>query len=117
MGVHQRMSRTMSEKPRSNDVVRCQRTLAERIKYARLNRGWTRPVLAAHSGVNQYTLKRFELTGEISLCDFAALCEALGGLQPLMSVLKPRAAVDVDSWTVDIPQPRQRGQKKSKEVI
>jgi transcriptional regulator with XRE-family HTH domain len=101
----------MAKKPRSPAVTDVQQTLAERVRMARLNQKWTRPRLAELSGVNQYTLKRFELTGEISLCDFAALCETLNALDSLNGVLKPRLRVNVDNWQIEQPAQRQRGKK------
>lgn len=102
----------MSNKPRTPAVTDVQQSLALRVRQARVTMNWTRPMLATRSGVNQYTLKRFERTGEISLSDFAALCEALGGLDALKGVLKPRLRVDVNNWTVSEPDTRQRAHHK-----
>lgn len=104
----------MTTKNRSNNVSELKLSLAERIKRARLSQKWTRPMLAERANVNQYTLKRFELSGEISLCDFLALCEALGGLSDLKRLFKPRCAVNVDSWSVEMPQIPQRGARQTK---
>jgi hypothetical protein len=101
----------MAKKARTTAVTDVQKALAERVKMARLHLKWTRPMLAERSGVNQYTLKRFELTGEISLCDFASLCETLSALDTLNSVLKPRLRVNVDNWQIEEPSKRQRGKK------
>lgn len=101
----------MAKKSQTSAVKEVQQALAERVRMARLGLKWTRPMLAEHSGVNQYTLKRFELTGEISLCDFAALCETLKALEALNSVLKPRLRVNVDNWEIEQPAQRQRGKK------
>jgi hypothetical protein len=104
----------MAKKSQTATIKEVQQTLAERVKMARLHLKWTRPMLAERSGVNQYTLKRFELTGEISLCDFAALCETLEALDTLNSVLKPRLRVNVDNWEIEAPSTRQRGKKTNK---
>lgn len=101
----------MAKKSRTPAVTEVQQALAERVRMARLKLKWTRPMLAEHSGVNQYTLKRFELTGEISLCDFAALCESLDALEALNGILKPRLRVNVDNWQIEQPNGRQRGKK------
>ena len=77
----------MAKKSQTSSVKDVQLALAERVKMARLHLKWTRPMLAEHSGVNQYTLKRFELTGEISLCDFAALCETLAFFDILAMII------------------------------
>lgn len=103
----------MAKKLRSVRVQEIQQALAERVRMARLNQKWTRPRLAELSGVNQYTLKRFELTGEISLCDFAALCETLNALDSLSSVLKPRLRVNIDNWEIEQPRQRRRGKKRA----
>jgi transcriptional regulator with XRE-family HTH domain len=101
----------MAKKPRTSAVKNVQQGLAMRVKATRLQLKWTRPMLAEHSGVNQYTLKRFELTREISLCDFAALCESLHALDSLNSILKPRLRVNIDNWEIEQPSKRQRGKK------
>lgn len=106
----------MAKKSRTTTVADVQKALAERVRMARLHLKWTRPMLAKYSGVNQYTLKRFELTGEISLCDFTALCEALNGLDTLKTVLKPRLRVNVDDWEIEKPTQRQRGQRQMEVV-
>jgi hypothetical protein len=101
----------MAKKPRTSAVKDVQQALALRVKAARLELKWTRLMLAERAGVNQYTLKRFELTGEISLCDFAALCESLQVLESLNNILKPRLRVNVDNWQIIQPTKRQRGKK------
>ena len=40
--------------------------IAKRVTALRLQRAWTREVLAEHAGVNVYTLKHFERTGQIN---------------------------------------------------
>ena len=104
----------MTHKPRTQISKELQQTLATRVKQARLGLNWTRPMLAERSGVNQYTLKRFELTGEISLTDFTALCETLDSLSALNSVLKPRWRVNVDKWEVEQPSKRMRAKRMVK---
>ena len=44
--------------------------IAKRVTALRLQRAWTREVLAEQSGVNVYTLKHFERTGQNILASF-----------------------------------------------
>ncbi len=91
--------------------------LADRVKHARLERKWSRPVLAQRSGVNQYTLKRFERSGDICLNDFIALVHTLDALPPLTSLLKPRISIDMDSWSVHLPSMPQRGRRSQQKDL
>jgi transcriptional regulator with XRE-family HTH domain len=83
--------------------------IAKRLTAARLQKTWTREMLAQQSGVNVHTLKRFERTGQISLPRLIALCEALGMLDELTRGFKPRQRVSVEGWKVSENQLRQRG--------
>lgn len=85
---------------------------AQRIRSLRLARGWTREVLASESSVNVFTLKRFERTGQISLERFLKLCQTLGTMDEMKSLLKPRARVNIDQWSLQNEPPRQRGRRR-----
>lgn len=86
---------------------------AQRIRSLRLARGWTRDVLSQHADVNVFTLKRFERTGQISLERFLKLCATLDALDELKSVLKQRARVDINQWSVPQEPQRQRGKRRT----
>lgn len=88
--------------------------LAERIKALRLRKKWSRQELADYADVNVYSLKRFETTGQISLQRFLALCFALGVLDELDHILKPRERISVKSWTAPQNKLRQRGRRRIK---
>lgn len=90
------------------------RELAERIKALRLRKKWSRQELADYADVNVYSLKRFETSGQISLERFLALCFALGVLDELDHILKPRERVSVTSWTAPQHKRRQRGRRRIK---
>ena len=85
---------------------------AQRIRSLRLARGWTREVLAEESDVNVFTLKRFERTGQISLERFLKLCQTLDRLDEMTGLLKPRARVDIENWSVQDEPQRQRGKRR-----
>ena len=53
----------------------------------RLSFAWSREELAERSGVNVASLKRFELTGEISLVRLLSLCLTLNALSSFDDVL------------------------------
>ena len=90
------------------------RELAGRVRALRLRKKWTREALADHSGINVYSLKRFERTGQISLERFLSVCAALGVLGEFDHFLKPRERVSIDGWTVPETKVRQRGQRRTK---
>lgn len=85
--------------------------MAKRLSALRLQKAWSRQELAKRSGVNVYTLKHFERTGQISLPRLIALSEALGVLTELEKLFKMRRRVDVNTWEVDQMVDRQRGRK------
>ena len=51
--------------------------LAKRLTAVRLQKTWTRDVLAKIARVNVHSLKRFERTGQISLERLIAIAQAL----------------------------------------
>ena len=61
--------------------------LADRLRQHRLAQAWSREEFARRSGVSAASIKRFELTGEISLKYLLALCFTLGVLDDFESVL------------------------------
>jgi len=54
------------------------RAVAARLRARRLHLGWSRETLASRSGVNQYALKRFELSGHIPLESLVKAAVVLG---------------------------------------
>ncbi|OGT50072.1 MAG: hypothetical protein A3F17_05785 [Gammaproteobacteria bacterium RIFCSPHIGHO2_12_FULL_41_15] len=86
--------------------------LAKRIRVLRLRKNWSRQQLADQAGVNVYSLKRFECTGNISLSRLLSICLVLGVLGDFDHILKPRERVNVDAWTVPQRAYRQRGGRR-----
>jgi len=68
------------------------RLLADRLRALRLHNGWKRATLASRSGVTEASLKRFEVTGKVSLENLLKLCHALGRLHEFDSLLLPPVA-------------------------
>lgn len=90
--------------------------IAKRLTAMRLQHAWTREDLAKRSGINIYTLKHFERTGQISLERLISLCEQLDILNDFERAFKPRTRVSIDDWQVPANQQhiRKRGRRKVK---
>jgi transcriptional regulator with XRE-family HTH domain len=101
----------MSELLEASEVLL---TFANRIRTMRLQLGWSREELAERAGINVYTLKHFERSGQISLERFLKLCAALDSLEEVSRVLKPRQRVNINNWTVPVASNRQRGRRREK---
>ena len=84
--------------------------LARRIVSLRLRRLWSRETLAEKAGINVYTLKHFERTGQISLERLISLSRALDVSSELERLFKPRQRVDADNWQMS-ELPRKRGRR------
>ncbi len=87
--------------------------IAKRVTALRLQRAWTREVLAEHSGVNVYTLKHFERTGQISLHRLISIAQALDVFSEVERLFKPRHRVDVNNWQVEPQVLRKRGRRRT----
>lgn len=87
--------------------------IAKRVTALRLQRAWTREVLAEHSGVNVYTLKHFERTGQISLHRLISIAQALDVFGEVERLFKPRHRVDVNNWQVEPQVMRKRGRRRT----
>ena len=87
--------------------------IAKRVTALRLQRAWTREVLAEHAGVNVYTLKHFERTGQISLHRLIAVAFALEMNAEIERLFKPRQRVDVNNWQLEPQTTRKRGRRRS----
>lgn len=89
--------------------------IAKRLTAMRLQRAWTREDLSKRSGINIYTLKHFERTGQISLERLIALCEQLDILGEFERAFKPRTRVSIDDWQApNSEHVRKRGRRKVK---
>lgn len=62
--------------------------LAQQLKTLRLFQGLKRETLALRAGVSSASLKRFEMTGKISLSSFLKLAHALGRLDEISSLFQ-----------------------------
>ena len=71
-------------------ITKAQQQLKEYIKARRLTVGLTQQGLALRSGVKLPTLRKFEQTGLISLESFLKLLMVLGGVDNLVSSVKPK---------------------------
>lgn len=87
--------------------------IAKRLTAMRLQRTWTREVLAEKSGVNVYTLKRFERTGKISFERLIAISFTLDASAEVEKLFKPRQRVNVDDWQVQPEPTRRRGKRRT----
>ena len=87
--------------------------IAKRVTALRLQRAWTREVLAEQAGVNVYTLKHFERTGQISLHRLIAVAFALDMNAEIERLFKPRQRVDVNNWQLEPQTTRKRGRRRS----
>lgn len=86
--------------------------LAERTRRLRLHYAWTREELAQRSGVTVSSLKRFELSGEISLKNLLKLSftmRALNDFDQVLNLPELRSMADIEKRQ----QQRQRGKRKS----
>ena len=63
-----------------------QSALAAHLRRRRKGRGYSREQLAERSGVPAATIKKFELTGQISLRQFLLLWQSLDDLQALYAL-------------------------------
>ena len=70
--------------------------LAGKLKAARKRRGHSRSEAAERSGVPAPTLRRFEVTGEISLRQFLMLCAVYGSLDAAADMYPDRPATTMD---------------------
>lgn len=68
---------------------RAQRKIADSVREKRLLMNLTQAGLAERSGVPLATLRKFEQKGVISLESFLKLLMVVGGVEEIMSALKP----------------------------
>ena len=91
-------------------------TLAKRLTAVRLQKAWTRNVLAEVAHVNVHTLKRFECSGQISLERLISICVALDNQYEIERLFKPRHRVDADDWQARVLPTRKRGRRQESPV-
>ena len=88
--------------------------IADRMRQLRLDHfNWTRAHLAEKSGVSEYTIKRFENTGQITLENLVLLALALNSVDEL-SHLFPMPEVDSIAQLEKREKRRQRGRRGNK---
>ncbi len=80
--------------------------IADKAKALRLQQDLSRESLAARSGVAASTIKKFEMTGQVSLQSLVLLAVALGAQESLLSMFKPDEPPTLDQM---FRQDRQRG--------
>lgn len=84
------------------------RQLGGRVRVRRLAANLTRRTLAVRSGVPESTLRKFEVTGLISLVGLLKVADALGCMDDFGALFAPRAAMTVDAF---VAPARKRGRK------
>ena len=85
-----------------------QRTLADRVREARIAMGLKQKTLADRSGVTLATLRRFEQKGEISLKYLMRICNALGRLDEFDPLLKRPPAASMAELESRVATPRRK---------
>jgi transcriptional regulator with XRE-family HTH domain len=84
------------------------KSLADRAKFLRLIKGWTRNTLAQRAGVTAASLKRFETTGKASLELVLKVAHALARLEEFSKLFEAPAAqsiAELEQWTAK-PTPK-----------
>ena len=84
------------------------RQLGERTRARRLAANLTRKTLAAQSGVPESTIRKFEVTGLISLLALLQLADALGCMDEFGTLFPQKTAITLDEF---VAPTRQRGRK------
>ena len=85
--------------------------IAARLRARRLQLGWSRETLAARAGVNLWSLKRFENSGQIALESLVKLAIALGNRRDFEGLFatRPKEPASMDELEKLNPPPRVRG--------
>ena len=79
-----------------NSATEVQSTVAAQFRDTRKARRHSRATAAIRSGVPAPTIRRFEVSGEISLRQFLMLCEVYGNLGKCEEVLQAPPASTMD---------------------
>ena len=82
--------------------------LGERARARRLSANLSRKTLAAQSGVPESTIRKFEVTGVISLVGLLQLADTLGCMDDFTKLFPVKAAVTIDEFVAPV---RKRGRK------
>jgi hypothetical protein len=85
--------------------------VAARMKARRLGLGWSRDTLAARAGVSPWTLKHFELTGQIALRTLVNLAVVLDDVRGLEGLFAARTGMPASMAELERLHPpvRKRG--------
>jgi hypothetical protein len=85
--------------------------VAIRMKARRLGLGWSRDLLAARAGVSPWTLKHFELTGQIALETLVKVAVVLDDVRGLEGLFAARAEMPASMAELEKLHPpvRKRG--------
>jgi len=88
-----------------------QTKLADRFKAARLIKNHSRSTASTLTGVPESTLKKFELSGQVSLRQFLQLCHVYGDLAKAEALFNAEKPVSMDAFlnAENAPAKRQRG--------
>ena len=99
---------------------KAQKKLAENIRERRLQMELTQEGLAERSWVSLSTLRKFEQKGSISLESFLKLLSVTGGLDEIVTALKPNKpnfkSID-EVLKADEEITKKRGRKKWKQLL
>lgn len=82
--------------------------IGDRARARRLAANLTRKTLAKQSGVPESTLRKFEVTGVISLVSLLQLADALGCMDDFSKLFPARTVMTIDEFVAPV---RKRGRK------
>jgi transcriptional regulator with XRE-family HTH domain len=82
--------------------------IGERARACRLSANLTRKTLAVRSGVPESTIRKFEVTGMISLTGLLQIADALGCMDDFNKLFPTKAAITIDEF---VAPTRKRGRK------
>jgi transcriptional regulator with XRE-family HTH domain len=87
------------------------KAVGSRVKFRRLQLGWSRRTLATRAGVNPWSLKRFEVSGQIAFESLIKLAIVLGNIGDFESLFaaRPKRPASMDELERLNPSPRMRG--------
>jgi transcriptional regulator with XRE-family HTH domain len=87
------------------------KAIGSRVKFRRLQLGWSRRTLATRAGVNPWSLKRFEVSGQIALESLIKLAIVLGNISDFESLfsVQPKEPASMDELERLNPSFRVRG--------
>lgn len=83
--------------------------IAEKVKFMRLRANFSRKTLAARAGVSEASLKRFELTGEVSFVSLLKIAFALSCMEDFENLFRERPKATIEEIIAEARAGRQRG--------